>query len=181
MNVGLKKFSPLLVALTLAACVTAPTGPRVAALPGSHKSPDQFQYDRSECQQFAQQSIGGNQAGQVASDQAASNAVAGTLFGAASGAIIGAVTGNAGPGAAIGAATGLLFGSAAGSNAAAYTYEQAQQHYDGAYLQCMYAKGNQVPAPPRYRAPQPYYYGPPPQPYYNAPPPGPNYYGPPAG
>jgi len=40
---------------------------------------------------------------------------------------------------------GLLFGSAAGSNVAYGSSFQLQQRYDGAYMQCMYAKGNQIP------------------------------------
>ena len=42
-------------------------------------------------------------------------------------------------------------------------YYQIQRRYDGAYMQCMYAKGNQIPVrgPARYRAPPPAYYGPP--------------------
>src|SRR5262249_470075 len=50
--------------------------------------------------------------------------------------------------------------------------------YDAAYLQCMYAKGNQVPAGPRYGGPRPHYYPPPPAPAphgnpYQPPPPPP--------
>jgi hypothetical protein len=160
MNV-IKRYVPLTAALLLGACVTVPTGPSVVALPGNNKSFDQFQADTFACQQFAQQSVGGS--AQRANDYAASSAVAGTAIGAAAGAIIGSASGNAGPGAAIGAGTGLLFGSAAGSNAYGAGYYQIQRRYDGAYMQCMYAKGNQVPvrAPARYRVPPPAYYGPP--------------------
>jgi hypothetical protein len=55
------------------------------------------------------------------------------------------VTGHAGNGAAIGAGTGLLFGGAANANASGYSSAQLQRQYDVAYLQCMYARGNQVP------------------------------------
>ncbi|NDP43765.1 MAG: hypothetical protein GZ089_13760, partial [Aromatoleum sp.] len=48
-------------------------------------------------------------------------------------------------GAAIGAGTGLLFGGAAGSNAAGLSYYEAQRRYDTAYMQCMYARGHQIP------------------------------------
>src|SRR6185312_7933737 len=137
---AIKTYLPLTAALLLAACVTVPTAPSVVALPGNNKTFDQFQADSYACQQFAQQSVGG-----------------------AAGAIIGSASGNAGPGAAIGAGTGLLVGSAAGSNAYGAGYYQIQRRYDGAYLQCMYAKGNQIPVrgPARYRAPPPAYYGPP--------------------
>ena len=156
-------------AALLSACVTVPTGPNVMVLPGTNKSFDEFQADGYACSQYAQQMTGN--AGQAAADAATANAVGGTLIGAAVGAAIGSVTGRAGPGAAIGAGTGLLYGSAAGSNAAGMSYYQVQRRYDQAYVQCMYAKGNQVPARAGYR-------GPPPR---MAPPPGYGPYGPPAG
>ena len=159
---AMKSYLPLTAALLLGACVTVPTAPSVVALPGNNKSFDQFQADAFACQQFAQQSVGGS--AERANNYAASNAIAGTAIGAAAGAIIGSASGNAGPGAAIGAGTGLLVGSAAGSNVYGVGYYQIQRRYDGAYLQCMYAKGNQIPVrgPARYRAPPPaYYYGPP--------------------
>jgi hypothetical protein len=153
--------------VVLAGCVTVPTGPTVMALPGSTKTFDQFQADSSACQFFAQQSVGASS--QAANNGAAANAVAGTLLGAAAGAAIGSVSGQAGPGAAIGAGTGLLFGSAAGANAAGWSSAGIQRQYDQGYLQCMYAKGNQVPVPAGYRRAR----------AYPAPPP-PGYYGPPA-
>jgi hypothetical protein len=154
-------------AALLSACVTVPTGPNVMVLPGANKSFDQFQADGYACNQYAQQMTGN--AGQAAADAATANAVAGTLIGAAAGAAIGSVTGRAGPGAAIGAGTGLLYGSAVGSNAAGMSYYQVQRRYDQAYVQCMYAKGNQVPVRAGYRGPR------------MPPPPGYGPYGPPAG
>lgn len=151
---------PLAGVLVLAGCVTAPTGPRVMALPGTSKSFDQFQVDDVSCRQYAQYSIGATDPTQAANNAAAANAATGAALGAAAGAIIGSATGQAGAGAAIGAGTGLLFGSASGANAAGYTYYQAQRQYDSAYLQCMYAKGNQVPLGPSY-GPRPYGYPPP--------------------
>jgi hypothetical protein len=130
------------------------------ALPGTSKSFDQFQADDVWCRQYAQYSIGGADPTQAANNAAAANAVTGAALGAAAGAILGSVTGQAGQGAAIGAGTGLLFGGAAGANASGYTYYQAQRQYDAAYLQCMYAKGNQVPLGPKY-GPRPYGYPPP--------------------
>ena len=72
-----------------------------------------------------------------------------------------------------GIAFGLLFGAAAGSNAAGASYYAVQRRYDGAYLQCMYAKGNRVPVRTSYSGPppgygRPYYASPPT--YYSAPP-----------
>jgi hypothetical protein len=158
-------FLPLAAALVLAGCVTVPAGPAVMALPGSAKSFDDFRADDVSCRQYAQYQLG-PAPGQPGADAAAANAAGGALLGAAAGAIIGAASGNAGHGAAIGAGTGLLFGSAAGANVAGYSSYEMQRIYDHAYVQCMYAKGNQVPAGPRY-GPRPYgpppgYYGPPP-------------------
>ena len=153
--------------LLLAACVTVPSGPTVMVLPGTGKSFEAFQADNYTCQQYAQGAVGAGNPQQAANNAAAANAVVGSLIGAAAGAAIGAATGQAGPGAAIGAGTGLIFGTAASGPAYGYSYAQTQAMYDQAYVQCMYAKGNQVPVRAGYRN------APPPQP------PGP-YYGPPA-
>ena len=153
------KLASLAAIVALAGCVTAPTGPRVTALPGSAKNFDQFQADDVSCRQYAQSYQGDPT--KAANDAAGANAVIGAGWGAATGALIGSASAQAGPGAAIGAGIGLLFGSLAGANAANATYYGAQRQYDAAYLQCMYAKGNQVPAAaaPRYnRAPPPYGY-----------------------
>ncbi|MGH8849602.1 MAG: YMGG-like glycine zipper-containing protein [Casimicrobiaceae bacterium] len=159
---AIQRYSSLAAALALGACATVPTGPSVVALPGAHKTFDQFQADSFSCQQYAEQMVGGPTA--QANNNAAASAIAGTAIGAAAGAIIGSASGNAGPGAAIGAGTGLLVGSAAGSNAYyGASYYEVQRRYDGSYMQCMYAKGNQIPVrgPARYRAPpSPYYYPP---------------------
>jgi hypothetical protein len=124
-------------------------------LPGSQKSFEQFRADEFECRNYAQAVLGGPNAAQPANDAAAANAVAGAALGAAAGAIIGSVSGNAGSGAAIGAGTGLLFGSAAGSNVAGYSSYELQRYYDVAYMQCMYARGNQVPGQVAYRGAPP--------------------------
>ena len=155
MSTRFRFLLPLVAGLALAGCVTAPVGPAVMALPGSTKNFDAFRADDMTCRDYARSSIG--QLPGQPGDVAAANALGGAALGAAAGAIIGSVSGQAGHGAAIGAGTGLLFGSAAGANAAGYTSYGLQRRYDAAYLQCMYAKGNQVPA--RYA---PRYYGPPP-------------------
>jgi outer membrane lipoprotein SlyB len=178
---------PFAAVAFLAGCVTVPVGPAVTVLPGSQKTFDQFQADEAGCRQYAAAVLGGPNAAQPANDAAAANAVAGAALGAVAGAIIGSVTGHAGNGAAIGAGTGLLFGSAAGSNAAGYSSYTLQRNYDAVYLQCMYARGNQVPGQVAYRvAPPPrtpvYSYPPANYPPANYPPanyPPPNYYPPP--
>jgi uncharacterized protein YcfJ len=155
----------------LAGCVTVPTGPTVAVMPGPQKNLDQFRIDDAACRQYAQGVVGGPQA-QAANDAAAANAVAGTAIGAAAGALIGAASGNAGQGAAIGAGSGLLFGSAAGSNVSGYSQYALQRNYDVAYAQCMYARGNQFPGRTTTRVVTPAY----PPPNYPAPSlPPPNY------
>ncbi len=155
--------------LLLAACVSLPSGPSIATFPGSGKSFDQFRGDESVCRQYATESIGGASPGQAQTDSAVKSAAVGTVVGAAAGAAFG---GHANVGA--GAGVGLLFGALAGSAAANQSGYTAQQRYDNAYVQCMYAKGNKVPtaAPVHYAAPR--YYTPAPAPaYYPPPPPAP--------
>jgi uncharacterized protein YcfJ len=139
-------------------------------LPGEGKSFDQFRTDDYVCRQFAYDQVGGT--GQEAAQQSAvKSAVVGTALGAAAGAAIGSATGDMGAGAAIGAGTGLLFGSAVGSGYSSSSYYEAQRRYDHAYLQCMYAKGHQIPGYRRtttirsYTQPQRSYYPPPPSDY----------------
>ena len=146
---------PSLAVALLAGCVTVPSGPAVMVMPGPQKSFDQFRADEGDCRNYAQAVLGGPNAGQGANDAAAANAVAGAALGAVAGAILGSVTGHAGNGAAIGAGTGLLFGSAAGSNTAGYSSFALQRQYDGAYMQCMYARGNQMPGHVAYRGAAP--------------------------
>lgn len=155
-------IAPLAAVALLAGCVTVPTGPAVTVLPGSRKSFDDFRNDDAVCRSYAQTAIGGPAAGQPAADAAAANAAVGAALGAAAGAIIGAATGQAGHGAAIGAGTGLIFGSAAGGNVAYASSYTMQRDYDVAYVQCMYAKGNQVPGRVSYPGSAPRYYAAPP-------------------
>jgi hypothetical protein len=168
-------------ATLLAACATTPTGPAVTVMPGSGKSFEAFQQDAAQCQQYAQASLGGPNAGQAVNDRAAGTAVAGSALGAATGAIIGSASNQGGQGAAIGAGVGLLFGAISAANASSASSWQLQRMYDGAYMQCMYAHGNQVPVRMSYRgqAVPPLASGmypppntPPPYPPPNTPPPG---------
>ncbi len=151
------KWSVLLcVALALAACATAPTGPTVSVLPGPGKPFEVFQTDDAVCRQWAQQSIAGASPGETANRSTSSGAVIGTLLGAGLGAGIGAATGNVGAGAAVGAGAGLLGGAAVGSSQGQTAGMSLQRRYDIAYEQCMYAKGNQIPSAgmvPAYPAP----------------------------
>src|SRR5690349_24393550 len=115
---------------TIGGCVTVPTGPSVAVMPGREKPFEVFRADEVDCRNYAYSSTGGPAGEQAATNAAVGSAVAGTLIGAATGLALG---GN-GPAAAIGAGTGLLFGSAVGSNAYGYNYAANQSRYDNAYL-----------------------------------------------
>jgi Glycine-zipper domain len=134
----------LICTLSLGACATVPAGPSVTALPGTSKSFDAFQGDDLVCRQWAARQAGTTpeRAGAVAT---AERAGIGTLLGAGLGAAIGAIGHNPGLGAAVGAGGGLLAGTAFGAGAGQQAANEVQRRYDGAYEQCMYAKGNQVP------------------------------------
>lgn len=126
--------------LVLTACAMGPTGPTVAVMPAQGKPFDVFQQDDQVCRQFAQTSS------KASSEDGVKSAAVNAGLGAAVGAIAGAVIGggshaNVGTGAGIGLVGGALAG-VLGSNSSDKT---AQNQYNIAYLQCMHAKGNQVP------------------------------------
>ncbi len=164
-----------LTLLVAAGCATVPSGPSVLVLPAPGKPFEVFQVDDFTCRQYAGLQIGISPQDTVNQNTAAGAAV-GTLVGAGLGAAIGAATGSPGAGAAIGAGSGLLVGTASGASAGQYYGYEAQRRYDHAYLQCMYAKGNQIPGTTvrtkrvRRSAPPP-----PPPGYEPAPQPGPGY------
>lgn len=149
---------PLLASLLLAACAPMPTVPHVMALPGQGKSLDQFDVDDSTCRSWAERRIGVSP-NQAATDATLGGAAVGTVLGAATGAAIGAAAGNPAMGAAVGAGVGLLGGTSVGTANAQQEAWSLQRRYDIAYVQCMYANGNQVPgrrsAASRYRRPPP--------------------------
>jgi hypothetical protein len=162
------KIISSLALLALAGCVTLPTGPSVRVLPGQGKPFEQFQVDDAVCRQWAERSIGISPQ-ETVSRSAVSGAVVGTAIGAGVGALLGAAAGNPGAGAAIGAGSGLLVGTASGADAGNISGWEAQRRYDNTYVQCMYAKGNQVPGTVRsYRTRRT---APPPPPGYNSVPP----------
>jgi len=142
-----KKRALLLVlplAVLLGACVTVPSGPSVMVLPGTGKPFEQFQADDATCRQFALQSAGISTK-DAANTSTVSGAAIGTVVGAAAGAALGAAAGNPAIGAAAGAGAGLLGGTAIGGGYAEANASSAQRRYDVGYMQCMYAKGNQIP------------------------------------
>jgi hypothetical protein len=137
----------LLIIPLLSACAVTPTGPSVMVLPGVGKPFDQFQVDDRLCRQFAQTQTG-LPPGEAGRQSTINTAALGTLLGAGAGAALGTAAGDAGVGAAIGAGSGLLFGTASGAEAGAGVGRSLQWRYDASYMQCMYAKGHQLPGTP---------------------------------
>ena len=148
-------------ALLLSACVTPPMGPSIGAMPGQGKSFAAFERDQYECEDYAYRQVEGE--ADAANRRAVGTAVVGTALGAAIGAAAGGGR-RVGTGAAIGGTVGTV----AGANQSAYAQHGIQRRYDIAYVQCMSAKGNEVPG---YGGPGPGYgpergYPPPPPPGY---------------
>ena len=152
----------LLSVWLVSGCATIPPGPSILVMPGGGKSFEAFQADDATCRSWSQNQAGW-QANETVNQNLAGGTVAGGLLGAAAGALIGAASGNVGPGAAIGAGAGLLGGAAMAHNRAYGAGWEVQRRYDNAYQQCMYAKGNQIPAVEQ-AAPQRSRYVPPPPP-----------------
>jgi hypothetical protein len=134
----------LLTLIVLGGCATIPSGPSVMVLPPPEKPFEVFQADDIICRQWAAQQIGLSPQ-ETVNQNTVTGAVAGTIIGAGLGAAIGSTSGDMGAGAAIGAASGLLLGTAGGADSARVYGWEAQRRYDIAYMQCMYAKGNQIP------------------------------------
>ena len=153
----------LVIALAVGGCATIPSGPSVMVLPGSSKNFEQFQMDDGLCRQWAAQQTGTTN-DQATAGSTVQGAAIGTLIGAAAGAALGAAAGNPALGAAAGAGAGLLGGSAVGASRGDAYAGSLQGRYDQAYVQCMYAKGNQVPVARGSQAQQPTYSPPPPPP-----------------
>ena len=146
----------LLVSVLAGACASVPSGPSVMVLPGSGKDFNQFQVDDGDCRQFASQQVG-TSVNETGAKNTATGAVIGTVVGAALGAAIGAAAGSPATGAAVGAGAGLFGGTAVGAGNAQASQVSVQRRYDTSYVQCMYARGNQVPVArgsmPAYRQP----------------------------
>ena len=128
--------------LSLAACQTAPTGPKVMALPGTTRDYVGFQADDLTCRETARQQTGG----ETPADAATATTVTGSLVGASLGAATGAaISGGDGASTGAGAGVGLLGGTLIGSAKANPSATAVQAAYDQAYVQCMYGHGHQVP------------------------------------
>lgn len=128
------------LALLLAACTTMPKGPSMLVLPGTAKGFDEFRTDELVCRDYASSQVGGQEAQSVSDDAAVRSAALGAALGAVAGA---AIDGQRGAG--VGAGTGLLVGGLAGTGTGPASGQSLQVRYDNAYIQCMYAKGHQVP------------------------------------
>lgn len=138
------RLSALAALLMLGACTTVPTGPGILALPGTGRSFDEFRNADYDCRQFAIGQVGGSTANQAAVESGMKSAALGAAVGALAGAAM-----NGQQGAGVGAGLGLLIGGAAGVEAGQASAYGAQQRYDNAYIQCMYAKGHRVPVAAR--------------------------------
>jgi hypothetical protein len=143
-----QKISSIVLVLALSGCATLPTGPSVMVLPTPGKPFEVFQAEEAACRQWAERQVGLSPQDNY-NQNAASGAAVGTVLGAGVGALLGAASGHAGAGAAIGAGSGLLLGTASGADSGQVYGDQAQRRYDNAYLQCMYASGNQIPGTAR--------------------------------
>lgn len=131
----------LVLLASLAACVSAPTGPTVAVMPREGKPFDLFQQEDLYCRNFAANSV--RDTSDAALKEGATSAAVGAALGAVAGAVIqGGNHANVGTGAGV----GLLGGAAMGAMNSAGKQNQAQMQYNIAYQQCMYSKGNQVPS-----------------------------------
>ena len=124
----------------LGACTSAPTGPTVAVMPTAGKPFEVFQQEDMICRQFADGSIQGTS--NAALKEGVTSAVVGAALGAAAGAMI---NGGSHQNIGTGAGVGLLGGAGVGAINASGKQNQSQSQYNIAYMQCMYAKGNQVP------------------------------------
>ena len=166
------KFSFALSLLALSACATVPVGPSTMVAPAEGKPFELFRQEDASCRRWAEQQI--ILTPQEAIDNnTAGGAVAGTAIGAGLGALLGSASGHAGAGALIGGVSGLFLGAASGADSGRLYGREAQRRYDYAYMQCMYANGNQIlgngrvvrrsyyrarpaPPPPPVFAPAPY-------------------------
>lgn len=136
----MRRFT-FLLPLMLAACAFGPSGPTVTVMPAVGKPFDLFQKEDQECRQYAANST--SSASQEALREGITTAAVGTALGAAAGAM---VNGGSHQGVGTGAGIGLVGGSLVGAINSGQKQQQAQIQYNNVYMQCMYAKGNQVPS-----------------------------------
>jgi hypothetical protein len=126
--------------LTSAGSVMAAQEPHVIIAPAPGKPPDLFEQEDEACRAKAEESSNSD----AGTEKVVESAAVGTVIGAAAGSLMGGRHDRGGLTGA-GALTGLIVGAAAGANRNAAADAAAQRHYDRVYLQCMLAKGNQLP------------------------------------
>jgi hypothetical protein len=129
----------VLILIGLSACATAPMSPSLVTLPGTGRSFDQFRADDYNCRLYGEVQIGLRSAQSAAAAAMTVGINPGTPGTINSAAFVGG-----GQGGAVGQAV-TPPGVIPSSNLPAGTSYAAQQRYDNAYIQCMYASGNRVP------------------------------------
>lgn len=129
----------LLPALMLAACAETPMGPTAMVLPGPGKDYATFSQEQNFCRSQAASSVNGQ------AERQNHRALLGGLATTALGAGLGAAAGG-GVGAGIGAGAGALGGTLGGGAYSNSRQGGIQQQYDNAYVQCMIAYKNVLPA-----------------------------------
>lgn len=129
----------LVPALLLAACAETPMGPTALVLPGPGKDYATFSQEQNFCRSQAASSVSGQ------AERQNHRAIYGGLATTALGAGLGAAAGG-GVGAGIGAGAGALAGTAGGGAYSNSRQGSIQQQYDNAYVACMIAYKNVLPA-----------------------------------
>jgi hypothetical protein len=130
----------LFAAVLLSGCVAPPIGPTAQVMPAPGKPFDVFAQDLATCKQFAGGEVSGG------ATLANLNDFGMAAMSTALGAGLGAATMHyqAQRGAELGGSAGAIAGMAIASRGAAQNQNGLQGRYDLAYIQCMYARGNQV-------------------------------------
>ncbi len=152
---------PLSALVVLGGCVTVPVGPAVRVMPGTGKSFDQFQADDGNCRQYAYASIGGPDAARQGQDNGRGKRRDRLRDWRRSGRCD---RRRDGPGR-------TRRGDRCRHGSAVRQRRRCERRgilvlptaaqYDTAYMQCMYARGNQVPGRMAYRSSMPVYSYPP--------------------
>ena len=132
----------LLGCALLAGCATTPLGPTARVMPAPGKPFAVFQEDQALCKHFAEEEVGG---GPLTADaKRLGSALLTTALGAGLGAAL--VPRHSATGASRLGAVGAVLGAATAGRGSAHDQGDLQGRYDLAYTQCMYSRGNQVPA-----------------------------------
>ena len=134
-----KYWLPILLASLISACASMPEGPHVRVMPSKGVSLEKFRADDLQCQDFAQNQVSGE-----IQNKSGIETLTDIAIGSAVGALAGQAIGHNTRGTVTGLAVGATLGLATGAYQAHKSTEDAQNHYDTAYLQCMSTKGHVV-------------------------------------